>query len=57
MMGDEFNKMKEPVWLWCVTLLSAWEASTYTVVLKGMPLVSGTFLRVVTDPQYLGIYS
>ena len=41
MMGALFKKMINPVWPLHVTLLAAWEASTYTVVLTGSDLVSG----------------
>ena len=41
MMGDLFKKMINPVWPLRVTLLAAWDAPTYEVVLTVTPIVSG----------------
>ena len=41
-----FNKMINPVLQRRVTLLDAWEASAYAVVLTGMLLVSGNIFKI-----------
>ena len=45
MMGALFKKRINPVFPWCVTLLAAWELSTYTDVLGDPHIVSGNILE------------
>ena len=40
-IGARLRNMMKPVWLLRVTLLAAWEASTYAVVVTGDPNGSG----------------